>query len=214
MTTQPLGIIEDFLNQLSNEILTFTPRIILAIIIISVAFIILRLVGWAVKKILTLVNVEEFIRRYMGIELPVSFTGLVLAIFYIAVGISATYGLINTLFGEPYVEIANSLLVYGMRILSVVALTVIFFAIFSSFVERIKTENRLKMYLFFIIILLLTAMLIDVTPLSDPVKNALYSGLAIGIGASLSVFSLWFFFHEYLDRYFRRTGEKKMDSKS
>jgi hypothetical protein len=40
---------------------------------------------------------------------------------------------------------------------------------------------------------------VDVTALSDPIKNALTSGLAIGVGISIGVFAIWFFFHDYLD---------------
>jgi len=61
-------------------------------------------------------------------------------------------------------------------------------------------ESRLRGYLIFIMMLLLTAMLIDVTALSEPVKHALYTGLAIGIGASLAIFSAWFFFGEFWER--------------
>jgi len=61
------------------------------------------------------------------------------------------------------VELASSLLAYGSRVLSVIILTVIFSVIFASFVERVKTEEAYKTYIFFIIILLVIALLIDVS---------------------------------------------------
>ena len=207
MAAVTLELLESFLNELGRDLLTLIPKIILAIIVVAVAYVILRFVGWAVRKVLALANVEDLVRRYLNVELPVSLTGLVLAIFYVAVGLSALYGVVNILLGEPYVELANSLLTYGARLLSVIALTLIFFAIFASFVERMKTESTYKTYMFFVVILLIVAMLIDVTPLSDPVKNALYSGLSIGVGVSLSVFAVWFFFHNYLEKYLEQRSK-------
>ncbi len=200
-----LELFEQFMNELSNELLVLIPKIIIAILIIAVTYVVLRFVSWAVRKILAIINVEDIIRKYLHVELPVSLTGIILAIFYIAIGLSAVYGIINILLGEPYVELASSLLTYGARLLSVIALTLIFFAIFASFVERMKTETTYKTYIFFIVILLIVAMLIDVTPLSNPVKNALYSGLSVGVGVSLSVFAIWFFFHSYLDKYLEKS---------
>ncbi|MCD6236301.1 MAG: hypothetical protein J7J94_04870, partial [Thaumarchaeota archaeon] len=120
---------------------------------------------------------------------------------------------INLFLGEAYVEVANSILIYGARVISVIFLAIILFAAFSSVIERIRVESRMKGYLFFIVMLLLTAMLIDVTALSEPVKQSLYTGLAIGIGASLAIFSIWFFFHEYLDAMLKQRETRKQPRK-
>ena len=42
----------------------------------------------------------------------------------------------------------------------------------------------------FIVMLLVTAMLVDITALSDPVKSALIMGISIGVGISLGVFAI------------------------
>lgn len=51
--------------------------------------------------------------------------------------------------------------------------------------------------------LLVTAMLIDVTALSNEIKQALATGLSIGVGVTIGAFAIWFFFHEYLDARFK-----------
>ncbi len=200
---------EEFFSQLVSEFMTLVPKLIIGIIIILAAFVVLKLVGGLIRKLLSVANIDELLEKYLGVKLPLSVNSVIQAIFYIGVLLAAVYGLINIFLGEAYVELANSLLLYGARVISVILLAIILFAAFSGIIEKIRVESRMKGYLFFIIMLLLTAMLIDVTALSEPVKQSLYTGLAIGIGASLAVFSIWFFFHEYLEKTLEKPGRKR-----
>ena len=176
------------------------PKLLIAILMIVTAFIILRFVGGGVRKLLSMADVDGMIKRYSGIELPISFNSIILSLLYIGVALALIYGFINLFLGEAYIEIATSVMIYGARVISVIVLAILLFTASSAVIEKIKVESRMKGYLFFIVMLLLTAMLIDITALSEPVKQSLYTGLAIGIGASLAVFSVWFFFHEYFDK--------------
>ena len=205
------GLLKEFASALGLELLSLVPKFIVAIIVIIVAFLILRFVGGAIKKLLSLANIDKLIERYLRVKLPISLNTIILAIFYIGVILAVLYALISIFFGEVYIELANSLLLYGARVISVIVLAIILFAAFSSIIEKIRVESRMKGYLFFVVMLLLTAMLIDVTALSDPVKQSLYAGLSMGIGASLAVFSVWFFFHEYLDKLVAKRERKKRE---
>ncbi len=189
-----------FASELMADLIGLLPKLILALIVVIAAFLILKLIGGAIRRLLRVANVDELLDKQLGIRLPLSVNSVILAIFYIGVIIAAVYAMINIFFGEAYIELANSLLIYGARIISVIFLAIILFAASSGIIERIRVESRLKGYLLFIMMLLLTAMLIDITALSEPVKHALYTGLAIGIGASLAVFSAWFFFGELWER--------------
>ena len=55
-------------------------------------------------------------------------------------------------------------------------------------------------------------MLVDVTALSEQVKNALITGLSIGVGISVGVFAVWFFFHDYLDKLILSKSERREES--
>lgn len=202
------GLIEEFLKIISSELIDLAPKVLMGVIIVVAAFLILRIIGYLMRKVLTFADVDGMMKKYAGIELPFSFNSIVIALLYIAVILAAIYGLINIFLGEAYIEFASTTILYGARVVSVIIMALLLFITFSALIERIRMESRLKGYLFFIIMLLLTAMLIDVTALSEPVKNALYSGLAVGIGVSLAVFAVWFFFHEYLDRYLERKEGK------
>jgi len=201
--------LERFMSQLASEFIVLVPKLILGVVTLVVAFLVLRLVGGAVRKLLSIANIDDLTEKYLRVKAPLSINSIILAIFYAGVILAAVYGLINIFLGETYIELANSLLLYGARVISVIFLAIILFVAFSGIIEKIRVESRMRGYLFFIIMLLLTAMLIDITALSEPVKSSLYTGLAIGIGASLTVFSVWFFFHEYFERLLERPSRRK-----
>ncbi|MCS7132464.1 MAG: hypothetical protein NZ918_01915 [Aigarchaeota archaeon] len=200
-------LLEEFASSIAVELLNLLPKLLVMLI---VAFLVLRLGGRGIRKLLEIANLDGLIDKYLGVKLPFSLNGVFLTIFYLGVVLALVYGLINLFLGRPYIELANSVMIYGARIMSIIFLVIILFVAFSTVIDKIRVESRMRGYLFFIITLLLTAMLIDVTALSEPVKQSLYTGLAIGIGASLAVFSAWFFFHEYLDKsILEKAGEKK-----
>jgi len=66
--------------------------------------------------------------------------------------------------------------------------------IFNAVIGRIKADPRLKAYPLVIIMLLVTAMLMDITALSEEIKRLLAMRLPIGIGIAIGAFAAWFFF--------------------
>jgi len=198
------GLLEQFLENLAEELRVFLPKIFIGIIIILALFLFIRIIGTAVKRLLSFADIDGLIKRHTGIELPLPFNTIVMVLLYVGAVLAAVYALINIFFGREYVALASSLTLYGARVISVVVMALVLFTAFSAIIERIRVESRLRGYLFFIVMLLLTAMLIDITALSDPVKHALYAGLSIGIGASLAVFAVWFFFQDYFEKLIKK----------
>ncbi len=197
-------ILGEFIGVLARELIDLIPKLIIAVLIIVAGFLVLRILGSLVRKMLEFADMDGLIKKYAGIELPIPFNSIVMGLLYLGVALAIVFGLINVFLGEQFIELANSIVIYGARIISVVLITLILFTAFSAVIERIRIESRLKGYLLFIVMLLLTAMLIDITALSEPVKQSLYIGLSVGIGASLAVFAVWFFFHEYFDKLLER----------
>ncbi len=58
-------------------------------------------------------------------------------------------------------------------------------------------------YVVFLLLILITIMAIDLTALSPSTRHALESGLSVGLGIAVGVFAVWFFFHDYLDKFFK-----------
>ena len=97
-------------------------------------------------------------------------------------------------------QFAGHALEYGARIFSVIAVTIITLVMFNAIVGKVRVETRMRGYFLFILAILLTVMVIDLTALSTTAKTALEQGLSMGIGMAVGIFAIWFFFHEYLDK--------------
>ncbi|MEM2017147.1 MAG: hypothetical protein QW810_05995 [Nitrososphaerota archaeon] len=204
-----VNIVEEFLRLISGEITQLVPKIIIAVLIVVIAYLSLRILGYVMKKLLGFANIDGLMKKYWGGELPFSFNRLISFLVYIAVLLASIYSILMLFATPEYMQSVSSIILYGTRIISVVVVALLFFAIFNLVIEKIRVESRLRGYIFFIVTLLLTSMIIDVTTLSESVKESLYLGLSIGIGASLAIFAIWFFFHEYLDRYIAPQRERK-----
>lgn len=201
--------LREFVFKLMSDFVAFIPKLILGIIVVIVAFLVLKLTGGAIKKLLSLANLDSLMEKHVGVRSPISLSSVILWIFYAGVLLASLYALIHIFLGPEYLGLANSTLIYGARVISVIVIALILFTAFSAIIEKIRVESRLKGYLLFVVMLLITAMLIDITALSEPVKQALYTGLAVGIGASLAIFSIWFFFNEYLERLLERSKRRR-----
>jgi len=204
-----IKVVEEFLQSISREVVLLIPKIIIAMLIIVVTYLSLRMLSYIMKKLLGFADIDGLVRKYWGEALPFSFNKLIVFLVYIAVLLASIYGIVTLFITPEYMQAVSSMIVYGTRIISVVVVALIFFTIFTLVIEKVRVESRLRGYIFFIVTLLLTSMIIDVTTLSESVKESLYIGLSIGIGASLAVFAIWFFFHEYIERYLTPQKEKK-----
>ena len=94
----------------------------------------------------------------------------------------------------------REILDYGARIVSVILITIMTFVFFTALIDRMTIETRMRGYVVFIVLIITTMMLIDLTNLGDPTKTALQNGLSVGLGISIGVFAAWFFFHELFDK--------------
>jgi len=204
-----IKVVEEFLQLISREVVLLIPKIIIATLIIVVTYLSLRILSYIMKKLLGFANIDGLVKKYWGEMLPFSFNKLIVFLVYIAVLLASIYGIVTLFITPEYMQAVSSMIVYGTRIISVIVVALIFFTIFTLVIEKVRVESRLRGYIFFIVTLLLTSMIIDVTTLSESVKESLYMGLSIGIGASLAVFAIWFFFHEYIERYLTPQKEKK-----
>ena len=192
--------ISDVLNQIASEIVNFIPKILIALVIILIAIAVIKVLNFIFRKLLGMAKIDEFFAKATRISLPFSIVNLLIYLADLGIILIALYSIVDICAGPTYTQLMTDVLYYGARIASVIVITLVIFASFNLIVRRLRVETRLRGYMLFIVMLLVTAMLVDITALSDPVKSALIMGISIGVGISLGVFAIWFFFHEYLDR--------------
>ena len=209
-------VLREILAQTAAETIRLLPRIFIALILIILTFLVIKLLNFSFRKLLKLAKLDAMFKQLSGFALPFSVDSLIIFLADLGVALIALYGLVNLFLGAQYLQLMNEGIYYGARVISIVVIAIVIFAVFNAIIGRIKVESRLRSYTMLIVLLLITAMLIDITALSDPVKNALILGLSIGMGISIGVFAVWFFFHEYFDRRFKietaSTSREKIES--
>lgn len=212
MTAQePFRILGEALFQIANEVIRLLPKLLAALVIIALTLMGIWVVNLSFRKLLALVRLDEMFKQLSGFSLPFSIDSLIIFLADLGISLISLYAVVSLFLPPQHLHLMNEGLAYGARVLSVILLAVILVAIFNSIVGRIRVEARLRSYAMFIVLLLVTAMLLDITALSEPVKNELIGGLSLGVGISIGVFAIWFFFHEYLDEFIRRRQTPSRD---
>lgn len=188
------------LSQMAQDIVLLMPKILVTLIVFVLAFFIIKILNISLRKILKFVELDKIVAKLEGFAFPFSLDSIIIFLVDLGIALISFYLVTGLFLGSQYIQTVTEVLQYGARIVSILVVAIFLFSIFGVVIYKIRVETRLRGYIWFIIILLITAMMIDITALSDPVKNALITGLSIGVGISLGVFSIWFFFHDYLDK--------------
>ena len=197
------------LRQIAQELIYLTPKIFTALIVFVIAFVFIRAINIVLRKILKFAKLDRFFEALSGFSLPFSITSLLIFLADLGIALIALYVVLGLFLEAQYIHIVTGWLYYGARVISIVVITIFLFSIFGVVMNRIRFESRLRSYSLFIILLLVTAMLVDVTALSDQVKSALITGLSIGVGISVGIFAVWFFFHDYFDKLILSKAERR-----
>lgn len=201
MVQEPIyDLFVDAMSEIVTDIATLLPRIILTIIILIIAFLAIRLLNIFFKRLLKLVNLDGIFKTLVKTELPFSLSNLIIILIDAGIILIAIFGLSNIFFDPSQMELIRGIFEYALRILSIIAVTILWFMMFDLLIERVRTDFRLRGYVLFILLIIVTMMIVDLTALSHSTKSVMEQGLSIGLGITVGVFAIWFFFHDYLDK--------------
>ncbi|MBC7131230.1 hypothetical protein H5T51_08505 [Candidatus Bathyarchaeota archaeon] len=208
-----IELFRDIFAQIGAETVNLLPKVFVALIVIMIMLLVIKVLNLSFRKLLKLARLDELFKRFTGFTLPFSMDKLIIFLADLGIVLIVVYGLAHLFLGAQYLQLINDGLYYGARVFSIIIIAIIIFAAFNVLIGRVRVETRLRSYAMLIALFLITAMLIDVTALSESVKNALTLGLSIGVGIAIGAFAVWFFFHDYLDRRLRtearhQAGEK------
>jgi len=211
VVANPWELLTEAFHQIAQEIIFVMPKIFVVLVIFTATFLVIKVLNIFLRKMLKFAELDRLVEKLAKISLPFSLSNLLIFLADLGVALISLYAVVNLFLEAQHVHLVTEALYYGARIISIVAIAIFLFSIFGVVISRIRVETRLRGYTLFIILLLVTAMLVDITALSEPVKNALITGLSIGVGVSVGVFAVWFFFHDYLDELILRktTSEEK-----
>lgn len=202
-------VLGEVLFQIANEVISLLPKLLVALVIIAFAFVGIRIVNLSFRKLLAIARLDEMFKQLSGFHLPFSIDSLIIFLADLGICLTSLYAVAGLFLPPQHLHLMNEGLAYGARVISVMGLAIILLAVFNSMVGKIRVEARLRSYSMFIVLLLVTAMLVDITALSEQVKNELIGGLSLGVGVSIGVFAIWFFFHDYFDELIRRRSREE-----
>lgn len=198
--TYQIDFLTPLLEELSRQLIEALPKLVMAVIVIVIFLTFTKLVSKPVKKIIDFADFDGIIAKTTGYSFPVSINGLILFLFYLGVFLAGSAVVLNITFGHEALQILTEVLSWAAKLISVILVTIVILSLTGMVVDKVRMESTLKGYTLFLILLLVTALLIDVTALSSDTKQALITGLSLGVGGSIIAFAFWFFFHEYLDK--------------
>jgi len=187
------------LEEIAKDVVTLTPKLFLTIIIFTITVIVIKLLNKVFSKLLSLVDLDGSFKKFVRVEPPFSLNNLVIFLIDVGILFIALLGMASLTLTPQQLELIQGIINYGTRILSVAIITILTFVMFNALIDKVRIETRMRGYVLFILLIIITAMLIDLTNLSVSTKTALVEGLSLGLGIAVGVFAFWFFFHEYLD---------------
>jgi hypothetical protein len=201
-----LNLFIKVLQQIVKDTIMLFPKIILAIIALTITIIIVKLINKVFRAILKLTNLDEAFKKIMKLQLPFSLNTLIIVLIDAGIVLIALFGIAGLILSPQQIELMKEILNYAARVTSVIAVTILVFIMFNMVIERMSIETRMRGYVIFILLILVTMMIIDLTAFSTSTKEALVRGLSLGLGVAIGVFALWFFFHDYLDKFIEKTS--------
>lgn len=194
-------VIVRILSMIALEIVSAIPGIIVTIIVFALVFLVIKLLNPLIYKVSRLVNLDNLTKYVFGFSFPFSLTRLVVYLADAGLVLISILVLVTLLLGPQATQVTVQALSYIARLVSVLAVTFFILSAFNIAIDKVQGQSKLRGYTLFIIILIVTSMLIDITALTDSAKAALMAGLSTGIGISVGVFATWFFFGEMLEKY-------------
>lgn len=204
----PQGVLLEILGTIIAEVTAVAPRVFFALLALAALAAVGKLVHALLARALESAKVDEELAKLVGGPPPVSPSRAIVAaadLGIVTIGVLLT---INILVPEEFRSTLLEGLVTVGKIVSVLAIALVVLAVFYFLVERVRVEAKLRSYLLFISFLILTMLLVDVSALSPEVKAALVSGLAQGVGLSIAVFAVWFFFGDQIGKYLEERAKE------
>lgn len=141
-----LKVFGEILAQVALEVIRLLPKILITLVIFIITFIMIRAVNAFLGKMFKLARVDDAFNRFSGFSLPFSLEKFIVLLADIGIILVAFYAIVN-LFLEPrYIQLINDGIYYSARIISIIIVTLIIFAVFNAVIIRVKVDPRIRTY--------------------------------------------------------------------
>lgn len=185
------------LLKILNDVVTSLPKLALASLVLIVALVIVRMINRFIKWLVRTGNLEDYLREIFpeGMRVPLATLSIMIADSLILIAAASA---VLRIFVPEGTRLYSEASGYLARVGSIVVLASMSVVLIDALVKSMKFEKKTEMFFVMLVSLVIAILIIDLTTLSVEIKSALSTGLAIGLGLLIGVFSAWAFFGEYL----------------
>ncbi len=192
-----IGVLWEAFRLAIRELIEYLPNIFLALTIVAIYVAIAIIVNNVLRRLFKLLRIDELLKPVIR-QVYFSLTNMIILLVDIGLALLAVYSIITILFPH-YIGYASTFLTYIGRVASVIFVIIVAFISLNIIVGYVRIETKLRGFMFMILLFITLILIVDITTLSIEVKTALAWGISIGIALMIAIFSIWYFFHEFIE---------------
>lgn len=191
--------ITDVLYEVLRSIVRLVPYVMIAAGIALLSILLVKLINKVIRWVVRVGNLEDLVKEVVPGGLRFSITTIIIMIADIGIALLAITMIIRV-FALATSGTYTELLTYITRVVSVAIMLLVLMVALDILSKTVVFERKVESLLFILLFFFGLAMIVDLTGLSPEMKSSLGWGVAIGVGLSLGIFTLWFLFSGILEK--------------
>ncbi|MEM1664348.1 MAG: hypothetical protein QXN90_02890 [Zestosphaera sp.] len=191
--------ITDILYEVLRSTVRLIPYLVIAVGIALLSILLAKLINKVIRWIVRVGNLEDLVKEVIPGGLRFSVATITIMIADMGIALLAITMIIRVLAlatSNTYVELVT----YVTRVVSVVIMLLVLMVALDILSKTVVFEKKVESLLFILLFFFGLSMIIDLTGLSPEMKSSLGWGVAIGVGLSLGIFTLWLLFSDMLEK--------------
>jgi hypothetical protein len=196
----------DILYEVLRSTVRLIPYVVVAVGIILLSILLAKLINKAIRWVVRVSNLEDLVKGLVPGGLRFSVATITIMIADIGIALLAITMIIRV-FALATSGTYTELITYVTRVTSVVIMLLILMLALDILSKAVVFEKKVESLLFILMFFFGLSMIVDLTGLSPEIRSSLGWGIAIGVGLSLGIFTLWFLFSDVLEKRCSKTQQ-------
>jgi hypothetical protein len=196
----------DILYEVLRSTVRLIPYVVVAVGIILLSILLAKLINKAIRWVVRVSNLEDLVKELVPGGLRFSVATITIMIADIGIALLAITMIIRV-FALATSGTYTELITYVTRVTSVVIMLLILMLALDILSKAVVFEKKVESLLFILMFFFGLSMIVDLTGLSPEIRSSLGWGIAIGVGLSLGIFTLWFLFSDVLEKRCSKTQQ-------
>lgn len=191
--------ITDILYEVLKNTVRLIPYVAVAVGVALLSILLAKLINKVIRWIVKVGNLEDLVKEVVPGGLRFSVATITIMIADIGIALLAITMIIR-IFALATSGTYAELVTYITRVVSVVVMLLVLMVALDILSKTVVFEKKVESLLFILLFFFGLSMIIDLTGLSPEMKSSLGWGVAIGVGLSLGIFTLWLLFSDVLEK--------------